>query len=211
MTGHSDILPPRRGKKGNLKKKKKSIKTKEECSTGFHCLLLASGPMFSRAHGARVLAIILLRLPPRWIPPIKPREKGSQWVSSSQAQHWAVSTKVQSSWSHLPSTWLADQTGLWSGCFWHVKAESRIKAEELLPRLKTHYLVGFQKSCFALMQPRSLTPLGSHGPCLITGLGVPPGHWHSADVTRSLLWAAPVSPSTAWHWCLQSTNCLCWI
>lgn len=76
------------------------------------------------------------------------RERVMQWAYTSQAQHWAISTKVQRSWSHLPSTWLDDQTGLWSSCFWHVKFESRIKAEELLPRLKTHYLVGFQNSCF---------------------------------------------------------------
>lgn len=65
------------------------------------------------------------------------RERVTQWASSSQAQHWAVSTKEQCTWSHLPSTWLGDQTGLWSSCFWHVEFESRIKAEELLPQLKT--------------------------------------------------------------------------
>lgn len=133
------------GKKKNWKEKKK-IKTNKEmfyrfslpptgpeanvfagiwCQAICHCIAHCHQDRFSQLGPCRV----------------------TLWASSSWAQYWGICNKLQCCWSHLPSAWLDDQTDLWSSCYWHIKFESRIKAAELLPQLKTHYLVVFQNSC----------------------------------------------------------------
>lgn len=112
------------------------------------------------------------------------RERLTPWASSSWAQHWQIGNMVQCCWSCLPSTWLDDQPDLCSSCFWHIKFESRIKAAELLPQLKAHYLAVFRNSC-------------DFCPGAASQFDIP---WQPRSLSQQVAWSATEALARWWHY-----------